>query len=246
MRRRSRVPDRCAGLDGCPSPHCGEAAVEQGGCSGVGSDGRLRSRTMQAPQPPIRTDRLILRRPVRDDAAAVFSYSSDPLVTRLLTFPPSTDIAESRAFLARCDRMWSDGSAFPLGITLSDADRLIGMIELHPTDHGVELGYVLARAYWGMATCPKLFVRLLTGHWGSRPSCGFLRIATSTTLPRSESWRRRDSRRRASSIGSQMSRTNQQSHGTPSCTLDGADRHTSTPTGGCRQGFFLTRGRRPR
>jgi len=110
---------------------------------------------MQAPQPPIRTDRLILRRPVRDDAAAVFSYSSDPLVTRLLTFPPSTDIAESRAFLARCDRMWSDGSAFPLGITLSDADRLIGMIELHPTDHGVELGYVLARAYWGNGYMPE-------------------------------------------------------------------------------------------
>lgn len=29
------------------------------------------------------------------------------------------------------------------------------MIELRPTDHGVELGYVLARAYWGNGYMPE-------------------------------------------------------------------------------------------
>lgn len=101
-------------------------------------------------QPPeILTERLRLRRPRLDDAAEVFVYQSDPEVTRYLTFPTATDVSQAEEFLRRCDRVWEAGDAFPMAVTLRGNDHLIGMVEPRPTDHGVELGYVLQRSSWG-------------------------------------------------------------------------------------------------
>lgn len=103
---------------------------------------------MRAP-PQIETDRLVLREPVLGDTSGVFEYQSDREVTRYLTFPPATEVEEARGFLNRCARVWEEGEAFPLAITIKEAGVLIGMIEPRPTEHGVELGYLLRRSFWG-------------------------------------------------------------------------------------------------
>ena len=95
------------------------------------------------------TERLRLRKPIPEDAVEVLDYKSDPEVTRHLTFPTSTDLADAVRFLDRCEQVWSQATAFPWAITLRDHDELLGLIEARPTDHGIELGYVLRRWAWG-------------------------------------------------------------------------------------------------
>ena len=104
---------------------------------------------MTNPLETFSTDRLILRRPVPNDAEAVFAYASDSEVMRYLPRLPSTDIAESRAFLERCERVWETHEALVWAITLNQGMSLIGMIEGRLSAHGVELGYVLNRPWWG-------------------------------------------------------------------------------------------------
>lgn len=96
----------------------------------------------------IETDRLVLRPTELDDATAVFEYQADPEVTRHLTFPPANEVEQATTFLERCARAWQEGVAWPLAITLKGVGDLIGVIEPRPTDHGIEVGYVLRRSAW--------------------------------------------------------------------------------------------------
>jgi [ribosomal protein S5]-alanine N-acetyltransferase len=96
----------------------------------------------------IETKRLVLRATEHDDAAAVLDYQSDREVTRYLTFLPSDNLTQAHAFLERCARVRLDGTAFPLAITIKDDGQMIGIVELRPTQHGIEVGYVLRRSAW--------------------------------------------------------------------------------------------------
>lgn len=102
---------------------------------------------MSAPA-TLTTERLVLRRPVPGDARAMFdAYSSDPEVTRFLTWTTHESVERAHAFLRRCDAVWADGSAYPWAITV--AGRLIGMIEVRLDGHRAEIGYAISRATWG-------------------------------------------------------------------------------------------------
>jgi ribosomal-protein-alanine N-acetyltransferase len=94
------------------------------------------------------TKRLVLRRPVPGDARAMFdAYSSDPEVTRFLTWTTHENVERAHTFLRRCDAVWAEGSAYPWAITV--AGRLIGMIEVRLDGHRAEIGYAISRAAWG-------------------------------------------------------------------------------------------------
>lgn len=51
--------------------------------------------------------------------------------------------------MRRCLAGMRDGSVLPWALTGRDDDRPVGMIELRPTGHRAEMGYVLARDRWG-------------------------------------------------------------------------------------------------
>lgn len=105
---------------------------------------------MLVPPPTFVTERLVLRPPVLTDAAAIFrNYAQDPQVTRFLLWRPHTDVTETEAFLRFCLNEWEKGTEFNWVMTLRGADEAIGMIGVRPEDFKAELGYVLARAYWG-------------------------------------------------------------------------------------------------
>ena len=96
----------------------------------------------------IGTPRLLLRRPVADDAQAMYeTYARDPEVTRFMTWTAHESVERAHTFLRRCDAVWTEGSAFPWVITTGG--RLIGIIELRPAGHRAEIGYALARDAWG-------------------------------------------------------------------------------------------------
>ncbi|NOY55911.1 MAG: GNAT family N-acetyltransferase, partial [Actinobacteria bacterium] len=96
----------------------------------------------------ITTERLVLRPPATSDRDAVFAYASDSQVMQYLSRVPTTDPADSAAFLQRCLRVWESGEAYVWAITLPDGS-LIGMIEGQPSKHGFELSYGLNRVAWG-------------------------------------------------------------------------------------------------
>lgn len=95
------------------------------------------------------TERLVLRRPTAGDAPNVYAYARDPEVTRLLAFPTHRSVADTERFLADCPIRWEKGEEFCWIITLKDADDCIGAIGCRMGTHGPDIGYVLARPYWG-------------------------------------------------------------------------------------------------
>ncbi|MDQ3920456.1 MAG: GNAT family N-acetyltransferase [Acidobacteriota bacterium] len=104
---------------------------------------------MSAP-PIIETARLVLRPPRMSDAGAIFnSYAADEEVTRYLVWRPHTSIAETEEFLGRVVASLEDGSRLTWALTLHGDDTPRGMIELRPHGHKADVGYVLARPFWG-------------------------------------------------------------------------------------------------
>lgn len=98
----------------------------------------------------IETPRLVLRRPVPEDATAIFDrYARDPEVTRYLTWRPHLSIERTRDFLRHCAGFWERREAFPWAIVPRGETRPIGMIDLRPQGERAEIGYVLARPFWG-------------------------------------------------------------------------------------------------
>jgi len=102
------------------------------------------------PPAEFRTERLLLRRPRLADAEAIFAnYAQDGEVTRYLTWPPHTEIAQTRKFMESRLAAWETGEAYEWVITLPPGDEAIGMIALRMQGYKADLGYVLARGYWG-------------------------------------------------------------------------------------------------
>ena len=102
------------------------------------------------PPETIETERLRLRPAVLGDAEAIFQgYAQDPEVSRYLVFRPHRSSEETRTFLRRCEQVWADGEDAPYAITLRSTGELIGMIEIRVEGHMADMGYVLARPFWG-------------------------------------------------------------------------------------------------
>ncbi len=107
---------------------------------------------MSSPPPAeIETERLLLRRPLLDDAETIFAtYASDPEVAKYLTWRAHTSVEDSRAFLTHCQEIWGGGDSRPYVIAArTEPDRALGMIEWRRRGHAVSFGYVLAPAFWG-------------------------------------------------------------------------------------------------
>jgi RimJ/RimL family protein N-acetyltransferase len=110
-------------------------------------------------QPPIKfeTKRLYLRKPLLSDAVPIFEqYAQEKEVTKYLTWQPHKNLKETKEFLKRCVNVWKEGSAFPWSIIRKDDQQFLGMIEIVGIDHsGVNVGYVLAKKYWGKGYIPE-------------------------------------------------------------------------------------------
>jgi [ribosomal protein S5]-alanine N-acetyltransferase len=101
------------------------------------------------PPDQLHTERLILRRPREEDAEALFhAYAQDAEVLRYLTWLPHRTVEETRALVRRALEEWEEGRTFRWVVVRRREDRPIGMVELRPDGHRLELGYVLARRYW--------------------------------------------------------------------------------------------------
>jgi len=99
----------------------------------------------------VETPRLILRKPVHEDAEAIFlRYSSDPEVTRLLGWTRHSSLQATYAFLQFSDAEWARSPVGPYVIESRQDGSLLGSTGLaFEACHCAATGYVFAKDAWG-------------------------------------------------------------------------------------------------
>lgn len=106
---------------------------------------------MIKPPDTLETDRLLLRLPIIHDADAIFeAYAQDKEVTKFLIWRPHQNVITTRKFIHRCVRSWNEETAFPWIIVRKNDNKLVGMLELRVEGFRADLGYVVAREFWGL------------------------------------------------------------------------------------------------
>lgn len=142
---------------------------------------RPEDETVIAAPNEIRTARLLLRKPRATDAPLMFTaYAQDPAVTRYLMWRPHANIAETRVVIDRFLTAWERQEGFCWFLFTNDTGEMIGSIAARPevraglADDGFNLGFLLARAYWGHGYMPEAIAAVVdwafTEPWVSRIS----------------------------------------------------------------------------
>jgi RimJ/RimL family protein N-acetyltransferase len=128
-----------------------------------------------------RTQRLLLRPGWKEDASALAAAIGDfSVVGKLARAPWPYAQEDAEAFLAADHGPWPN---FLMFARTHGAPRLVGGIGLSECEDGVELGYWIARPYWGLGFATEAgravvdladrglrLPRLIAGHFADNPS----------------------------------------------------------------------------
>lgn len=101
----------------------------------------------------LKSDRLVLRRVIREDAESYFrNLGSREEVTRGMLWNPHADLSESVASIEKTLRRYGEGRCYRWAITEKGSDELIGIIELlrfEESDRSCSFAYMLSPKVWG-------------------------------------------------------------------------------------------------
>src|SRR5690606_31990384 len=87
--------------------------------------------------------RLLFRKPQLTDAALLYStYTSDPEVTRFVTWKPHSSVSQTQDFLNYCLSRWDEGNELNYLVETLEDHKLIGMVKIAFNNNTVNLGYV--------------------------------------------------------------------------------------------------------
>lgn len=114
--------------------------------------------------PQLPTERMLLRRLTMDDSGDVFAYASDPGVTATLTWDTHLSIDDTIAFLNQVLQSYEGGLGAVWGIQYQGTHAVIGTISfnnLHQGGYVGEVGYALARPYWGQGLMTEALYAVL-------------------------------------------------------------------------------------
>ena len=103
-------------------------------------------------KPPelLETSRLLLRLPVLEDSEAFFlKCAQDREFVKYVVWRPHENINVTRDFIQRCIRCWQDETAFPWVVVRKNDRDFIGIFEIRIDKFRADLGYGIAREYWG-------------------------------------------------------------------------------------------------
>jgi len=140
----------------------------------------------------LETPRLLLRLPVWEDSATIFQkYAQDPQITKYLIWRPHETVQVTREFIRCCMQCWQDGTAFPWVVVRQRDQELVGMLELRIDAFRADLGYVIARDYWGHGYATEITKSVIA--WALRQeqiyrvwaTCDIENIASARVLEKS-------------------------------------------------------------
>jgi ribosomal-protein-alanine N-acetyltransferase len=117
------------------------------------------------PPKTLKTERFRLRKAKLADAEAIFrQYAQDREVTRYVSWRAHADLEETREYVRMCLLAWDVGKAFHWVIERNEDKQVLGMMIARMAEEKWELGYVLARAYWGQGYMTEALKALIV--WG--------------------------------------------------------------------------------
>ena len=121
-------------------------------------------KTLFTPFPILSTPRLILRALRPNDLDDLYEYASDPEIDRLTPWKHYESMEDAHENL---NEFLADYEQFGMGawgIEHRSDQRLIGIANFsrpHPINRRVEMGYTIARAYWGQGYATEAVKALL-------------------------------------------------------------------------------------
>ncbi|MBP7583807.1 MAG: GNAT family N-acetyltransferase [Spirochaetes bacterium] len=113
---------------------------------------------------PIETSRFILRKLTLDDAGDIFTYGSDPEMSRFVPWDYAKSVDDIVVFIEGALRKYREGGPFDLAIVGREQGRVIGALGYNhwdPVNHWAEMGYAVARAWWGRGVTVEAATALL-------------------------------------------------------------------------------------
>jgi ribosomal-protein-alanine N-acetyltransferase len=117
------------------------------------------------PFPEIRTNRLFLRRPNKEDTDRFYELRSDDKVMRYIDIPKLASREAAEELLHRLDNLFQQQLAINWAITLHNRpDELIGTIlfkEIDRHNYRAEVGYMLHPAHWRMGILQEALTAIL-------------------------------------------------------------------------------------
>jgi ribosomal-protein-alanine N-acetyltransferase len=114
--------------------------------------------------PTLTTERLILRELTPADAEANFVFWSDPEVQKY-NAEPIQHVSQAEALLAEWRAEYVAQTNLYWGVALRESNHIVGLIDFHCWNryhHKAEIGYSLARAYWGQGIASEALQAMLS------------------------------------------------------------------------------------
>jgi RimJ/RimL family protein N-acetyltransferase len=119
--------------------------------------------------PTLTTERLRLRWLTPADAPALFAIFGDPEVCRYWGFAVLPDLAAAGALQRQIESHFADGSLYQWGVAERDTGHIIGtctLASITREHHRAEIGFALARAFWGKGFMSEALPALLRHAFG--------------------------------------------------------------------------------
>lgn len=118
----------------------------------------------------LHTKRLTLRFVDTGDAEALFRLFSDPEALRYWSSGPWLHMAQADENILQTLKGYEDGGSLRLALVVADTGELIGTATLYAFDrrnHRCEIGYMLARPYWGRRYMQEALEALIVYGFGT-------------------------------------------------------------------------------
>ena len=130
--------------------------------------------TQTIPPESFQTKRIVGRKPKLTDAKAMFkTYATDPEVSRYLIFKPYEKLEDLETWLTFIIKEWETKPGIMyLFFNKEYPNQLIGSFGLEIDRFKVEVGYLVARPYWGQGIITDVLKFGSPGLWLNRRSTG--------------------------------------------------------------------------
>jgi [ribosomal protein S5]-alanine N-acetyltransferase len=116
------------------------------------------------PFPTLETERLHLRRLVKDDAPGLLELYSNEDVTRFIDVPTLTELEQAEALVTSMDALYASGKGLRWGVYTLEDCLFIGTCGYHDWDHKrqrAEISYDLGPHSWGQGYMREALLAVL-------------------------------------------------------------------------------------
>lgn len=114
--------------------------------------------------PRIQTERLILRSPKSSDVGALFSYATDPQVSRYVLWSAHRTPADSAWFIRKVRSENRQGNEMTLTVEEKSSGQMIGtmgFVSFNHQHHLAEVGYSFSKKSWGKGYATEALTALI-------------------------------------------------------------------------------------